>query len=105
MELMTNYNDAVQKLYDHVGFKEDWVLCPIDDCTDKFWSVDDEQVKFANSEEQFNSDGDYYQDEIYKQRFYSKWVYEGKELTMIFCNTYTDGVCWFRVFDNGKRKM
>lgn len=90
MELMTNYNDAVQKLYDHVGFKEDLVLCPINDCTEKFWSVNDEQVKYADSKEQFNSDGDYYQDEIYKQRFYSKWVYEGKELTMIFCNPHTD---------------
>jgi len=103
MELMTNLNDAVKKLYEHVGFKEDWVLCPIDDCTDKYWDEDGESVKYADSKEQFNSDGDYYQDDIYKQRFYDKWVYEGKELTMIFCNPNVDGVQWFRVFDNEKR--
>lgn len=103
MDLMNNYNEAIQKLYDHVGLKEDWVVCPIDDQTDKIWSTDGEQVKYADSQEQFDSDGDYYQDDIYKQRFYSKWIYDGKELTMIFCDPHVDGVCWFRIFDNSKR--
>lgn len=104
MELMTNYNDAVRKLYKHVGFTENWIIFPIDDCTDKFWNIiDDDRVKYADSKEQFNSDGDYYVDDIYKQRFYLKWVYEGKDLTMIFCNPHVDGVCWFRVFDNKMR--
>lgn len=104
MGLMTNYNDAVKKLYEHVGFEEDWVVCPIDDCTDKYWNVDNETVKYADSENEFKEqDGKYYEDELYTQRFYSKWVYEGKELTMVFCDPHTDGMKWFRVFDNEKR--
>ena len=104
MSIMNDYNEAVQKLYNHVGFVEDWVICPIDDCTDKYWRVDENTVKFADSVEQFNSDGDYYEDEIYTQKFYKKWVYEGKELTMVFCDPHTDGMKWFRVFDNSKKQ-
>ena len=32
MELIKNYENALQAIYDHVGFKEDWVIAPIDDC-------------------------------------------------------------------------
>lgn len=103
MELISNYKKALQALYDHVGFKEDWVIYPIDDCTSKYWSIDSKQVKYADSEEQYNSDGDYYIDDIYTQRFYSKWVYEGKKFTMIFCDPHVDGMKWFRIFDNAKR--
>jgi len=103
MKIINDVNEAIKKLYEHVGFVEDWVLCPIDDCTDSYWDVDDENCKYADSVEQFESDGNYYQDDIYKQRHYSKWVYEGKELTMVMCNPHVDGVCWFRVFDNKKR--
>tara|TARA_R110002167_G_scaffold106599_6_gene273237 strand:+ start:2319 stop:2633 length:315 start_codon:yes stop_codon:yes gene_type:complete len=103
MKLITDLNDAVKKLYEHVGFVEDWVLCPIDDCTENYWDVDEDTCTYADSKEQFESDGDYYQDDIYKQRHYSKWVYEGKELTMVMCDPQVDGVKWFRVFDNKKR--
>jgi len=104
MKLINDYNEALEKLYKHVGFVEDWVLCPIDDCTDKFWDVDEDTYTYADTEEQFEGDGDYYQDEIYKQRFYKQWVYEGEQLTMVMCNPHVDGVCWFRFFDNKKRK-
>ena len=103
LECINDYNKALEDLYNHVGFVEDWVVCPIEDCTKYYWSVDEENVKYADSIEQYNSDGDYYRDEIYKQRFYDKWVYEGKDLTMIFCDPHVDGVKWFRIFDNSKR--
>ena len=104
MELMKNYNNALQALYDHVGFKEDWAICPIDDSTDCFWVLDENQgfVRFADTMETLNSDGDYYEDEIYKQRFYTKHVYCGENLTMVFCDTHTDGMKYFRFFDNSK---
>ena len=102
LELIKNYNNSLQAIYDHVGWVEDWVICPIDDCTDKYWSVDDGTVKYANSSEQYDSDGDCYTDEIYTQRFYNKHVYRGEKLTMIFCDPHTDGMKWFRIFDNNK---
>jgi len=103
MELISNYNKALQAIYEHVGFVEDWVVYPIDDCTESFWCVDGNSVKYADTEEKFNSDGYYYLDDIYTQRFYSKWVYEGEKYTMIFCNPGVDGMKWFRIFDNAKR--
>ena len=102
-KIMDNYNAAEKALYDHVGFVEGWVVCPIDDLTDSIWSTDGVTVKFAETIEKFESDGDYYLDDVYTQCFYDKWIYEGAELTMIFCNPHTDGVQWFRVFDNAKR--
>jgi hypothetical protein len=105
MEIMTNFNAAIKALYDHVGFVEDYVVCPIDDCTDCFWSTDGVSVKYAKTLEIFNSSGDYYLDDVYTQRFYKKWVYEGEKLTMIFCDPHVDGVKWFRVFDNSKRQL
>lgn len=103
MTLITNYKNALNELYQHVGFVEDWVVYPIDDKTNCFWSVDSETVKYAETMEKFNSDGDYYLDQIYTQRFYSKHVYEGEKLTMIFCDPGVDGMKWFRVFDNTKK--
>ncbi|MFA5195665.1 MAG: hypothetical protein WC401_07685 [Bacteroidales bacterium] len=103
--LMKNFNNALQALYDHVGFKEDWVVYPIDDRTDAYWNTDGRIVKWAETLEDYNDiEGmHYYSDDVYTQRFYDKWIYEGKELTMIFCDPHTDGMKWFRVFDNSKR--
>lgn len=103
--LMQNYQAALQELYDHVGFEEDWVIYPIDDNTDKFWATDGHQVFYADSEEELKSqDGNYYEDDVYKQRFYKKWIYRGKEMTMIFCHPHVDGMKWFRLFDNAKER-
>lgn len=101
-ELIKNYEDALQAIYDHVGFVEDWVVYPIDDKTEMFWDISDGHVNYAESKNLVGSD-DAYLDEIYTQRFYSKHVYEGAEFTMIFCNPGVDGMKWFRLFDNKKR--
>lgn len=102
-ELLKNYEDAKNALYDHVGFKEDWVVYPISDCTEYLWSIiNKESVRYAKTKEEFFSDGDYYEYYIYAQRFYSKHVYRGKTLTMIFCNPHVDGMIWFNFFDNDK---
>jgi len=99
--LIENYTNALQELYDHVGFVEDWVLCPIDDCTLAYWNTDGNIVRYADTLEDFtNENGDYMQDDVYKQRFYKKWIYEGKIFTMIFCDPHVDATQWFRVFRN-----
>lgn len=104
MELLDNYAKSLQDIYDHVGLKEDWVVCPIDDQTDKFWNVDGDTVKYANTKEEFEEeDGNYYEDEIYTQRFYKKHVYEGELITLVFCDPQVDGMKWWRIFDNSKR--
>ena len=52
--------------------------------------------------EKFNSNGDYYESEIYTQRFYEKHVYRGNELTLIFVDTHVDGNKFFAIFSNEK---
>jgi len=101
MKLIADVNQAVQRLYDHVGFIPDYVMCPIDDCTELYWYVTEDTVVYCEDEE--FGDSNSYEDTIYTQRFYTKWIYEGSELTMIFCDSQTDGMKWFRVFDNSKR--
>ena len=103
LDLMQNYNNALQAIYDHVGFVEDWVIYPIDDKTDHIWEISDGSVKYARDLKDFNGDGNaYYVDEIYTQRFYKKHVYRGENLTLIFCNPGVDGMKYFRIFDNSK---
>lgn len=103
MKLLDNYKEALEALYEHVGFEEDYVIYPIDDRTNMYWDFSTEEVKYAETIKKMESNGDYYLDEIYKQRFYSKWVYEGKELTMIFCDPGVDGMKYFAIFNNKKR--
>jgi len=102
IKLMENYNKALQAIYDHVGFVEDWVVYPIDDRTGMYFILSAESVKYAETIEKMVSDGDYYQDEIYTQRFYEKHIYRGEKLTMVFVDTHTDGNKFFAVFDNAK---
>lgn len=103
-ELLESYKDAKNAIYEHVGFVEDWVIYPIDDCTEMYWFEDGETVKFHEDKGIVQGDtGEYYQDDIYTQRFYSKHVYVGEDFTMIFCDPHTDGMKWFRIFDNNKR--
>ena len=108
MNIITNYEEALQAIYDHVGFKEDWVIYPINDCTNMFWKIIEEETKvqFANTKEKLlNEDrsDELYSNKIYHQRFYSKWIYVGELYTMIFVDTHTDGMRYFSIFTNSKR--
>jgi len=103
MNVAEKFFEAQTALFEHVGFTPDWVEYAIDNQLDMVWSINDKEVKYAKSIEQFNGDGDYYIDDIYTQRFYRDWVYEGPDVTLIFCDPHTDGVKWFRIFDNKKK--
>lgn len=104
LELVEEYGRALQKIYDHVGFKENWVICPIDNCLEMYWKLDNDNVLYAeNKIDVVEETGNHYSDQIYKQRFYNKWVYEGKDFTMIFCNPCVDGMRYFSIFDNKRR--
>lgn len=104
MKLIKNYEKALQAIYDHVGFEESWVVYPIDDQTHCFWKLNGMTVCYAKTRKALKAeDGEYYEDGIYTQRFYSKHVYEGVDFTMIFCDSGVDGMRWFRLFDNRKK--
>lgn len=103
MELIQNYNNALQAIYNHVGFVEDWVIYPIYDNTEMFWSITDSEVLYAKTTDYLESEDKYYSAEIYEQSFYKKHVYEGKDLTLIFMNPNVDGMKYFGIFDNKKK--
>lgn len=100
MNILEEYEKAKQKIYDHVGLEEDWVVCPLDFFTGKPWQVSGLNVKYADSLEDFHSDGNYYMDSLYTQRFYEKHVYRGEEYTLVFCDSHVDGMKWWRIFEN-----
>jgi hypothetical protein len=108
MDIIKNYTKALQIIYDHVGFVEDWVVYPLDDCTNKLWHVDEttNTVYYANTHEDFiDGEGNYFSDDIYTQRFYKKWVYRGEKYTMVFCDPHVDGMKYFRIFDNNNEQI
>ncbi len=113
MKLLDTYLSSQQQLYDYFGYKEDWVVIPIEDTRGCFWRLDGDgtnpgdAVIFADTEQDLdNVDGsdNYYMEDIYTQRFLEKWVYRGKDYTMVCCDTRTDGNKFLRIFDNAKER-
>ena len=108
MELLKAYFNVRQSVYDYFGYVEDWRVIPLDDATDYFWTLHQDAegrgfVGFADSLEELEAeDGNYYQNDIYTQRFLPKWVYRGRDYTMICVDTHTDGNQFLQIFDNAK---
>lgn len=112
-DIVDALNAAEAAIAQHVGYKQDWRVIPFDDSRDYFWAVDKferEWCRFSEKKEAVeywlkNDDyGDYgfevYEDEIYTQRHLPKWVYRGKEFTMVCVDTHTDGNQLLRIFRN-----
>ncbi len=107
MKLLNEYFEIQKHIHDYFGYVEDWVVIPMEDVTDYYWTLDQDEtgngfVRFAKTVEELDSDGDYYENEIYTQRFLPKWVYRGEDYTMICVDTHTDGNKCLQIFDNDK---
>lgn len=103
MQLLKNYFDAKQELFDYFKYVENWKVIPVDDATQYYWMIEGETVLFADSIEELESDeGDSYENSLYHQRFLPKVVYKGEEYTMIVVDTHTDGNKFLQIFDNSK---
>lgn len=103
MNIIDNYFTQLQEVYEYFGFKEDWVIYPLEDYREHHWRiVDDEEVLFGDKNDVIHETGNHYSHMIYKQRFYKQWVYRGKDYTMIFVDTMMDGNKFFGIFDNAK---
>jgi len=109
MQKLNEYFKLQKEIYDYFGYVEDWVVIPLEDNTEYFWQLNLNKngtgvVLFAETKEKLlNSDGDYYSNDIYTQRFLPKWVYPAKDYTMICVDTRTDGNKFLAVFNNEKR--
>jgi hypothetical protein len=108
MQLLDQYFETQQKIFEFFGYAEDWKVIPLDDCRDKFWHIDGEgpgTVYYADTEYQLlEAVGDYYADEIYTQCHLPKWVYRANGFTMVCCDPHTDGNKFLRIFDNTKER-
>lgn len=102
MKILDDYLKLQKEIYDYFGFKENWITLPIDDRREHFWSILDDEVIFGDKDDVINNTGDCYLDEIYKQRFYSKWIYRGEEYTMIMVDTHIDGNKFLAIYDNSR---
>lgn len=108
MKLLNDYNRTRQELFDYFGYVEDWVVIPIDDQTHQYWQLTGEGrgdvVRFAETLNKLQDEaaGQYYENEIYTQRFLPKWVYRGADYTMVVVDTHTDGNKFLQIFDNSK---
>lgn len=107
MKLFDEYFKLQKEIFDHFGYVEDWVVIPLDDAREYYWTIEDGDtgsVRFAESKELLEDEeaGEYYSNEIYTQRFLPKWVYRTDDYTMICVDTHTDGNKFLQIFDNAK---
>jgi hypothetical protein len=114
-EKIDKFFELQDEVFSAFGYVEDWVSIPLDDGRGYYWKTDffyDESgnvcggyVNFAEFPEQLEDEeaGEYYQNEVYTQRFLPKWVYETENYTMICVDTHTDGNKFLQIFDNSKR--
>lgn len=120
MDLIKKYNIALQEIYDHIGFEEDWVVFPIDDSTEYYWIFGDALAKlleerddaeffgnlvFSTSKEDIlnNNESNIYSNEILHHRFYGKSIFVGEKYTGILVDTHTDGNKFLQIFENDKQ--
>lgn len=105
MQLLDQYFEIQQQIYDHFDYVEDWVVIPIDDRRESYWVLTQQEVWYSPSREDLiaHNEDNIYSDEIYTQRFLPKWVYEAPDYTMICVDTYTDGNKFLAIYDNQKR--
>ena len=99
--------DLTQQIHDYFGYVEDWVLIPLDDNREMFWTYYPNgrgggSVDYALTKEALldKDAGDYYSFDVYTQRFLPKWVYRGDALTMICGDPHVDGNHFLYIFNN-----
>ena len=108
MKLLDQYNTTRNELFKYFNYVEDWVVIPLDDRREMIWGLTKTEqtgsVRFAETLNELKNEeaGEYYEDEIYTQRFLPKWVYRGKDYTMICVDTHTDGNKFLAIYTNEK---
>ena len=106
MKLLEELNQKKKEIYDYFGYKEDWAVIPLEDSSEYYWNLTKGEVRFADEKRDLiNLTGKHYSYDIYTQKFLPKWVYKGKDYTMIVVDTHTDGNKFLSIFNNGKEVL
>jgi len=100
------YFKAQEKVYSYFGYQENWRAIPLNDARAMFWCLEGEGpglVCYADSKEELaTQSGEYYEASIYTQRHLPKWVYRGKDYTMVVADTHCDLNIFLMIFSNSK---
>jgi hypothetical protein len=114
MQLLDKYLEFEKQVHEYFGYREDWVKIPIEDRREMHWQLmDPDQCDYSRGSVVYHEDrltqesvlaGNCYEDEIYTQRFLPKWVYRGKDFTMICVNPRVDGNKFLAIYDNSKEQ-
>lgn len=112
-DLLEEYYNIRQQIFDYFGYVEDWRVIPFDDCRQMFWMLEQDSdgsgsVFYHETKEalplteEAEHAGQYYQSDVYTQRHLPKWVYRGEKFTMICTDPGVDGNKFLSIFDNEK---
>jgi len=115
-EKIENYFNLAEEIHRYFGYKEDWKCIPMDNRIGDYWMVIHTE-KTAEGEpaggryvyshepltkESIEAGTSIYGGSIYTQRFLPKWVFRGKDMTMVSADTHTDGNKFLMLFENDK---
>jgi hypothetical protein len=107
MELLDQYQQTLDNIYNYFGFKEAWTVYPIDDRRSYYWCLSNDklEVYFFDSLDEYNPEkleDAKYSDEILYHRDHPKAIYEGLEYTLIMVDTNVDANKFLTIWDNKK---
>ncbi len=100
MDILDNYLDIREEIYDYFDYEEEYFdTLNIDDSRDYYWSLHQENdkniISFARTKENlYNGIEGYYEGEIYT-------IYKGKDYTMMYIGTRVNNES-LQIFDNKK---
>src|ERR1700733_7703846 len=104
MNALDTYFEMRRSVFAYFGYEENWRAIPLDDQRSRFWRLYGEgyggKVRDADTRKILDeTDGEYYEHDIYTQRYLSKWVYRGGLYTMVCVDTRVDGNKFLMIFD------
>lgn len=106
MEALDQFFILQRTIFDDFGYVEDHRIYPLNDKRKYYWRFDgmlsNIVVKFALTKDELEKEaGNYYECEIYTDRYLSRWAYQSKNCSMILIDA-GDGNKLLSIFDNEK---
>jgi hypothetical protein len=104
MQLLDQYFEIRQKIFDYFGYVEGYKVLPFEDRRDKFWRLELFTVEFADSEEQLNNEEEVFSAELYYPNR-ENYIFAGEDYSIVCVDTRTDGNKFLCIFDNKKKRI
>lgn len=111
MKSLDKYFELQKEIFKYFGYVEDWKVIPMEDHRNCYWMIcgpeDSSSTSVVWSYEPLTAISvkagkKIFSGNIYTQRFLPKWVYHGKDYTMIAIDTRCDDNKMLMIFDNKK---